>query len=388
MNKFLKPLKSIINIRKIITFSIPVLLIFVAFIDTFFVSGQMVTSGWRDILTVNLPEIIYANGQFPLWNNLWITGFPAFADAMSNIYYPFVYPMIQIINDIVVSANIIIISHLIVAFISSYLFFGVLTKNRIIKIVFALTYIFSFALLSRIDAGHEFILVALSWIPLLYYSAAKILYKKESNVKNILIFSLSASLILFSGSLYYIVYPFIFIAIYVLYLLFTKNINIKAILALALSSIIFLLITAVKYIPILFLSDNITRIDTTQEIAYSLESGGSLESNLASLIFGTKINLGYEYFSLDLGMHESSILIGAVSVFLIIIALVYGKKIITIPSFLSIAFVLIWAAAGKTIFSFIHLLPFLDSLRCPGRIWGGGFTHINYFEYIWTDNTN
>jgi hypothetical protein len=101
----------------------------------------------------------------------------------------------------------------------------------------------------------------------------------------------------------------------------------------------------------------IQRID----IINPLMDGGSLENNLASFIAGTPIDQVF-------GSYESAALIGIILVLFAIIALVWGDKDIAIPSFLAIAFSFIWADGGRTLLSFIHLLPYLDSLRNAGRI--------------------
>lgn len=347
-----------------IPFLIAVSLILVAFVDVLSMKNVFI-GGYQDILHHLLPRFIYRDGGFPLWNNLWITGFPEFASPLSDIYYPLTLPLVYIVDDIFIQINYAILLHLFVAFLTAYLLLGLLTEKKSVRIVFSLFYIFSALTLSRIYAGHEMTVFAIAWTPLLFYSFAKIVYKAEYTVKNIAIFTLSSTLIFFTGALYYIAFSYLFMAIFLFYFIISQKTDVKAVVVLAVSTILFLLITAVKSIPVLSISDQITRVDGAVD---PFAGGGSLESNLASFIFGTPINKGYSYTGLQYGIHESTVLIGAISVFLIIIALVYGKRIITVPSFLSIVFALIWADGGKNLFSFIHLFPVLSSFRCPGRI--------------------
>jgi hypothetical protein len=63
-------------------------------------------------------------------------------------------------------------------------------------------------------------------------------------------------------------------------------------------------------------------------------------------------------------------MIGIIPILLMIIALIYGRKDITIPSFLAILLCLIYAAGGKTILFFLHFFPIVNSFRNPGRIFG------------------
>lgn len=344
---------------------IPVVLIIVAFLDILLANNVFVGE-YHDIMVYQIPHMLFDNPGFPLWNNMWITGFPEFASPQSDIYYPLTLPLFYMIGDVFTLVNFSVLLHLFIAFITSYLLLGLITKNRTYLIIFSLAYIFSALILTRVYAGHELIVFTLAWTPLLYYAFVKMAYKKELNVQNILIFSVSSILIFFTGALYYIVYPYIFMAIFLLYLLATKQTEIKTIAALAISTVIFLLVTSIKSLPVLSISDKITRMDALDPLG----GGGSLESSLASLMFGTPINKGYSYTGLQYGIHESTVLIGIIAVFLVIIALVYGKRNIAIPSFFAVVFAFIWADAGKSIFSFIHLLPLVSSFRCPGRIFG------------------
>ena len=343
---------------------LPVFLVFVAFIDILTTKGVF-CGDYHDVMQNVLHRLIYIDSGFTLWNNLWITGFPKFAAPGSDFYYPLTIPLLHITQDIFAQINYAVILHLVVAFITTYLLLGLITEKKNMKMVFSILYIFSALMLTRVYVGHELIVFALAWIPLLYYSFAKIIYKSEYTLTNILIFSLTSALFFFTGVIYLFVFSYILMAIFVLYFIISKKTDIKAIITLAISTMIFLLLTAVKSIPMLSISDNLIRVDGTVD---PFGGGGSLESNLASFIFGTPINEGYAYTGLQYGIQESTVLIGAVSVFLIIIALVYGKRIIAIPSFFAILFALIYADGGKVILSFIHLLPILSSFRCPGRI--------------------
>lgn len=365
MNQLLDFLLKKITVNNFILFFMPLFLVFVAFYDII-ITRNSFFGGWHDILHYHLTDLIYQKGFF-LWNNLWITGFPEFASPQSDFYYPFALFFSALFEDIFMQANFNVMLHLLIAFFTSYLLFTHVSENKTYLAIFSLSYVFSSMMLLRVLAGHELIICALAWTPLLYYSFANILYKSEINIKNIVIFTLSSALIFLTGALYYIAFPYIFMAIFLLYFIITQKTDIKAVIAIAVATIIFLLISAVKAIPSIQISDKITRIDGVID---PFNGGGSLESNLASFIFGTPINQGYSFTGLQYGLHESAIFIGAIGVFLAIIALVYGKKIITVPSFFSIVFALIWADGGKTVFSFIHLLPFLSSFRCPGRIFG------------------
>jgi len=62
------------------------------------------------------------------------------------------------------------------------------------------------------------------------------------------------------------------------------------------------------------------------------------------------------------------VLIGYYPHIFIIMGFLLSERNWGIPVFISLCFALIWADGGKTLLSFIHLIPIFDSFRCPGRI--------------------
>ncbi len=129
--------------------------------------------------------------------------------------------------------------------------------------------------------------------------------------------------------------------------------------ALSCSLGLFLAISAIKLIPNLFGMAYIQRIDLIDPLG----DGGLLENNLASFIFGTPIDTVF-------GPYETMALIGIIPVLFAIIALIWGDRDITVPSFYAMVFTLIWADGGRILLSFIHLLPLVSSFRNAGRIFG------------------
>lgn len=358
-----------------IIFLLAILSIFVVLIlfsDIIFTANQF-AGEYHDLLAYHIPHLLYQNNAFPLWNNLFLTGYPEFASSQSDIYYPITLLFIHTIDNLFVQVNLAIMLHLIVAFFTSYLLFSHITKDTINRIIFSLAYIVSTIILIRINAGHELIVFSLTWIPLLYYSFINIAYKNERTIQNIVLFILPAVLITFSGAIYYLVYPYFFLIIAAAYLLYAKQTELKSVLVLLISTLITGIIISIRAIPTLEIVDKITKIDFVDKISDALGGGGSLESNLASFAFGNPINEGYSYVGLQYGSHESAVFLGLTTLILVITALVYGRKHISVPAFLTILFAFIWADGGKIIFSFIHLLPILSSTRCPGRIYGALF---------------
>ena len=75
-------------------------------------------------------------------------------------------------------------------------------------------------------------------------------------------------------------------------------------------------------------------------------------------------------------------MIGIIPLLLVIIALIYGRKDITIPSFFAVLGSIIWADGGKTIFSFLHFFPIVNSLRNPGRFFGAVLPIILFLVFM------
>lgn len=344
---------------------LPVLLLILIFPYVFL--GQKVFIGdWHDILANTMPYHFLKESPLSLWNNAWITGFPEIAAPMSDRFYPFSFPAFYITGDIYI-INWVLIGHLVVAYITSFVLFSLVKRDYNLPIsiiaLFSLLYMASGAMLARIMAGHIFIVYALAWIPLLYYAYFCMVRYSERTVTNILVFVIASLLILFSASVYYLFFAYVFIFI-MLGFEYLETRRWQLALPVLIGIGVFLLMGSVKILPDLFMQEWIVRQDPIDP----LSNGGSLESTLASIIFGTSITKGYEISGLIFGFHESIVLIGAIPLFFIILGFVYGEKKWTLPAFLSVIVAIIWADGGKTLLSFLHFLPIVESFRCPGRI--------------------
>jgi hypothetical protein len=192
-----------------------------------------------------------------------------------------------------------------------------------------------------------------------YYFFLKLTQKAEITAFNISAFAICETILLFTGGLYYVFFSNAILAIFFLYYLLSGKISRATWAALACSLGLFLTLSAIKLIPNLMGIPYIQRIDPINPLG----DGGLLENNFASFIFGTPIDTVF-------GSYETMALIGIIPIFFAIIALVWGRKDITVPSFFAIVFTLIWADGGRTLLSMIHLLPLVSSFRAAGRIFG------------------
>lgn len=353
------------NISSIFVYILPIISLIIIFGFILAQRGVFI-SEWHDTLANAMPYLFLADHPLALWNNAWISGFPEITSPMSDRFYPFSLPLFMLFQDIFI-LNWVILAHLVIAFGTSYLLFSLMRNEADIPSyvipIFALLYMLSGVMLARIYAGHIFIIYALTWIPLLYYSYFKIVRYSDRTIINIILFSASSLLILFSASIYYLFFAYFFILLLFLYDCH-HNYDKRSLSALALGVLAFLLIGAIKIIPGLEVSGQVIR----QDVIDPLSNGGSIESALGSFIFGTPINKGYEISGMVFGFHESIVLIGIIPLFFILLGFIYGKKTWSVPVFFALCISLVWAAGGKTLFYFVHLLPILDTFRCPGRI--------------------
>ena len=354
----LDSIKQYIPLKKELVYLIlPFFLLLILF-PTVLLSEQTFITNPSDVLLIINSELSVVKNPLSLWNNQWLTGLPAYSDPLSDRFYPLFYPFFILTQNPFI-INIIILLHLYIAYLCFYKLSGLMTKNPELRMLSGLFYIFSGAMLSRVFAGHLLLLFALAWIPLLYYAFFKIVWNHEVTVKNIVILASSLTLIFFTGALYYLVYCGLILFVFLAYYILTKQIRKGALIAVFGAFSISALIVSIKAIPIILVSGALTRIDAINPLA----DGGSFESNLASLIFGTPIDKVF-------GFYESMALIGIIPVVLIILALVFDREDRAVPAFFAIIVAFVWADGGQTLLSFIHLLPVLNNFRVAGRIFG------------------
>ena len=336
---------------------LPFLLLLILF-PTVLQQDHVLISEYHDSLLTIISDLSVIENPFSLWNNQWITGLPEYADPLSNLYYPFFFPILIVTQDIFIT-NLVLLAHLYIAYLFFYLLSGLMTKNSEIRMISALFYIFSGVLLSRLAAGHMSLLFALAWIPLLYYAFFKIVWDEELTVKNIGILAVSLALIFFTGAVYYLFYSGLILVVFFAYYVLKKKLSNGAIIAVLSAFTIGSMIICIKLIPLSLVSSALGRIDVIDPLG----DGGSLENNLASLIFGTPIDQVF-------GFYESAVLIGIIPVLLVILALVFGREDRMIPAFFAVVIAFLWADGGNTLVSFIHLMPGLTNFRVAGRVLG------------------
>jgi hypothetical protein len=343
--------------QKIIYFFLPLIILALIFPAAF--TGERVFIGeYHDVLALEMPYLFLGDHLFSLWNNAWIGGFPDYASPVSDRYYPFSLPFYLATKDIFI-LNFVILLHIYIAFLAFYKFSSLFSGNRNLMLIFSFFYSLSGIMLSRVWAGHTLLVYALAWIPLVYYYFFRISLFQGNNARSILLFALSSVLLLFTGAVYYFFYTFLILLVYAVYLVFARKLPGTWMGAAVLALSLILLLSSVKVVPDLIASPYLQRIDPLNPLA----DGGSLENNIAAFATGTQIDTVF-------GWHESRALIGIIPIIFLVLGLVFGRKDFTFPSFFAILFAFLWADGGKTLLSFVHLLPVLNNFRNSGRIFG------------------
>jgi hypothetical protein len=343
--------------KTLVYLTLPLLLLLIVF-PAVIQPNQVFISEYHDTLVQLLPEYFLMQHPFALWNNEWLTGLPEIASLNTDRFYPFSFPFLLVFQNIFF-INLILLINLYIAFLAFYKLGSLLVKNADLLLIFSIGYMFSGVLMSRVFIGHIFIIYALAWTPLVYYFFLKITYASEPTVTNIIGLTITETILFFTGGLYYFFFCNVIIVIFSLYYVLDKRITRQEFTALSVSLGLFLLLSAVKLIPNYLGTQYFQRID----IINPLGDGGTLENNFASFIFGTPIDSAF-------GWYETMALIGVIPVLLAILALIWGDRKITAPSFFALVFSLVWADGGRILLSFLHLLPLVNNFRNAGRIFG------------------
>jgi hypothetical protein len=343
--------------KTVVYLLLPLLFLLLIF-PVFSMPDHVFISEYHDTMALMIPDLHLAQNPLALWNNQWLTGYSESGSLNTDRFYPLSFLFTLFSKDIFI-INFIILINLYIAFLAFYKLGGLLVKNQELLLLFSTAYMLSGVLLSRVFIGHITFIYAMAWIPLLYYFFLKITHKTEITTINITGFAICEMILLFTGGLYYLFFSNAVLFIYFLYYLLSKRVSRAMWLAFACAIGLFITMGAIKLLPNLFGMAYIQRID----LINPLGDGGLLENNLASFIFGTPIDSVF-------GPYETMALIGIIPVLFAVIALVWGDRDITVPSFFAIIFALIWADGGRTLVSFIHLLPLVSSFRNAGRIFG------------------
>jgi hypothetical protein len=346
-----------ISKKEIVYLILPLIFLLVLF-PTVILPNQTIITGSSDTTLIINAELSVIQNPVSLWNNNWLTGIPEYANPLSDRFYPFFYPIMVLTQDPFI-INLVVFIHLYIAYLCFFKLAGLMTQSPELRMITSLLFVFSGVLLSRVYAGHILIILALTWIPLLYYAFFKIVWENEATVKNICILAASLLLIFSTGAVYYLFYSCMILFVFFIYYLLKKQVTNGAVFAVVGGFILMALISAVKFIPVVLVSSALNRIDPINPLG----DGGSLESIFSAIVFGTPIDTIFPFW-------ESTIFIGMFLVILVTLGLAFDRERRAVPAFFAVVFSFIWAEGGRSLFSFVHLLPVLSNFRCAGRIFG------------------
>jgi len=295
--------------------------------------------------------------QFPLWDNLWISGFPEYASPISALYNLLV-TVPYLLFGLVTGVKVITVLHVFLAGISFWLFSTKVTSNKMIQLYGSMLFMFSGSLVGRIDAGHTELMTTQMFIPLTMFFVIKAIESKD--VKYIILSSISMSMFIFGGALYYFVFFMVMFFVYSITKIvcaeheyhdkYNKQ-NLKILLSIL---ILCLMFSSIKLIPILTLSDNIVRIDPIEPF----KGSGIFKEMVTSFVTGSALS-GYSYY-------ESYSYLGFLPFILAILSL-FSKTKEKLFLYASFIIFILWAGGNNTFFGALHLLPFIDNFRVPGR---------------------
>jgi hypothetical protein len=226
--------------------------------------------------------------------------------------------------------------------------------------LFSTLYLFSGTLLARLYIGHITLFFALAWLPLFYYCAFRILHKYDCSLSASALLAVISAAIYFAGGFYLFIFIFVILLIYALSRMALTADRILLARSLCIATGLTFLLIAIEAVPGIHFLSQVVRIDPINP----LQGGGSLDSTLAAFMFGTPVGEAWW------GAHESAALVGALVVVLMILGLLFQNRRFAYPSLFALGFAAVWADGGGTLLSFVHLLPVLDTFRCPGRIYG------------------
>ena len=316
----------------------------------------------RDIILVSVQATPFVKSileyhQFSLWDNFWITGHPAYASSVSSSYYVF-GTLFNLLFGAPDSYNYSIPFHLFLSGVAFWLFSSTILSNKSMRFFGSVTYMLSGVISAKIGMGHIGMFTAFPYIPLTMYFLSKSYLTKNS--KFIVLSGLSMSMFVFSGAAYFLVFFMFLFAIYA----FTKIVDLEHLLKnkkylidknnLKVSIIIFVLfamLSAVRIIPMVLFTDDMVRIDPINPL-----EGGVLFKD-AFILFIT--SGGWE--------HESYL--GFIPIALAVVSIFHNSKNKQYM-YMGIVVFLIWVSVKNSFFWWIHLFPFLDSLRAPVRVFG------------------
>ena len=295
--------------------------------------------------------------QIPLWDNLWLGGFPEYASPISALYNPLV-TVPYFMFGLIAGSKVIVVLHVFLAGICFWVFSTTITSRRSLQLYGSLLFMLSGTLITRVNAGHTELLTTQMFIPLSLFFVMKAVESK--NILYVICSAISISMFIFGGAIYYFVFFMMMFLVYSIVACFEQTDSKKFKLNtnnLKIVSFIFLLtimFSSIKLIPTLFVSDNIVRIDPIDPF----KGSGLFRDMFTSFVTGNYLE-GYS-------VNETYSYLGFLPFIFAIISLFHNarEKIFYYISFLVF---LLWAGGSNNFMGLLRYFPFFENFRVPGR---------------------
>ncbi len=318
-------------------------------------------SDWDTHLTYNLiaKKSIAEYGQFPLWNPYECGGMPLLAHPESLFLTPFF--IFVMIFGAAVGVKIQILLHLILGLIGMYYLARHLDLKREGSFLAAAVFMFSSVFPLHIIMGHTL------WLSVAYIPWTYLFYlKARDQMKWIYLAALSFVLMFFSGSTYIFAFTAVFLGVdFIVRIAFGEKRHIKPLLYLIL---LVVLLSSVKGLPMMdFLphtDQQVHGLSDDEGFGYNFSSFfEALTTHPESYGFQEVIS-GNKYY-----WFEYSQYIGLLGLVLAAIGLVsdYRKNKKLLVLLLLIVFISFGRNFIINIWSLLHSLPLLSSLKAPSR---------------------
>lgn len=205
-----------------------------------------------DVYQIYFRTAVRTYHSLPQWNPYMQQGLPLVADPMQGMYNPIISIPIIFMPSYDSAIKLIYIVSLFLACECMYLLTKEFTKSSKISFFIASMFATSGYAGARLVAGHIESFVSYCILPFLIFSLYKIIAKKNFLWSGIV--ALSFTYILFSGSVYFLLYGFYCVLGLLLYYFFKDR---KAFFFLCLSLFLFVLFSSIKIFPILELQNSL-----------------------------------------------------------------------------------------------------------------------------------
>ncbi|ETA67436.1 hypothetical protein MettiDRAFT_0860 [Methanolobus tindarius DSM 2278] len=295
--------------------------------------------------------------QIPLWDNLWLGGFPEYASPISALYNPLV-TIPYFMFGLIAGSKVIVVLHVFLAGVCFWIFSTTITSRRSLQLYGSFLFMLSGTLITRVNAGHTELLTTQMFIPLSLFFVMKAV--ESRNIVYVICSAISISMFIFGGAIYYFVFFMMMFLVYSIVTCFEQTdskkfkLNTTNLKIISFIFILTIMFSSIKLIPALFVSDNIVRIDPIDP----LKGSGLFRDMFTSFVTGNYLE-GYS-------VNETYSYLGFLPFIFAIVSLFHNarEKIFYYISFLVF---LLWAGGSNNLMGVLRYFPFFENFRVPGR---------------------